>query len=110
MSINSTLKAALEPIAPVEADTYQGSKGTYITIGYNSVAADYGDDEPDHEVFLVSVHLFAPTGENTIAKRRAIKKALVAAGMTWPTYTNSSDKDGQHHVFECETAQAVGVE
>lgn len=80
MSINSTLKAALEPIAPVEADTYQGSKGTYITIGYNSVAADYGDDEPDHEVFLVSVHLFAPTGENTIAKRRAIKKALAAAG------------------------------
>ena len=110
MSINSTLKAALEPIAPVEADTYQGSKGTYITIGYNSVAADYGDDEPDHEVFLVSVHLFAPTGRILSQSGGPSKRALAAAGMTWPSYTNSSDKDGQHHVFECETAQAAGVE
>lgn len=110
MSINSTLKAALDPIAPAQADTYEGRAGTYITFGYSSIPADYGDDEPEHEIFLVSVHLFAPTGENTISKRRAIKKALAAAGMTWPSYTNASDKEGQHHVFECEIAQAAGVE
>ena len=110
MSVNSLLKAALEAVAPVEADTYEGKQESYITIGYNSRPDDFGDDEPDHEVFSISVHLFAPTGENTIAKRRAIKKALAAAGTTWPTYTNASDKDGQHHVFECQLAQAAGVE
>lgn len=110
MSVNSLLKAALEAVAPVEADTYEDKKATYITIGYNSRPDDFGDDEPDHEVFSISVHLFAPTGENTIAKRRAIKKALAAAGTTWPVYTNASDKDGQHHVFECQLAQGVGVE
>lgn len=110
MSVNSLLKAALDPVAPVEADTYEGNRPTYITIGYNSIGEDYADDEAGHERFLISVHLFAPTGEDTIEKRRAIKKALAAAGTTWPSYTNASDKNGQHHVFECEIAQAPGVE
>ena len=110
MSINSLLKAALEHVAPVEADTYEGPRPVYITIGYDSIPADYGDDDPGHEIILISVHLFAPTGEDTIAKRKAIKRALAAAGATWPSYTNASGKDGQHHVFECEIAQAMGVE
>ena len=110
MSVNSLIKAALDPVAPVEADTYEDTAATYITFGYVSTPADFGDDEPDHEVFSISVHLFAPTGEDTIAKRRAIKKALAAAGTTWPIYTNASDKDGQHHVFECQLAREVGAE
>ena len=64
MTVNSLLKAALEPVAPVD----------------------------------------------TIEKRRAIKKALAAAGTTWPSYTNASDKEGQHHVFECQLARGVGAE
>lgn len=110
MSVNSLIKAALDPVAPVEADTYEDTAATYITFGYVSTPADFGDDEPDHEVFLISVHLFAPTGEDTIDKRRAIKKALAAAGTTWPTYSNASDKDGQHHVFECQLVREVGAE
>ena len=110
MSINATLKAALDPIAPAEADVYEGKAKTYIVFGYNSIPADFGDNEPSHERFLVQVHLFAPAGENTLSRRRRIKKALAAAGATWPSYTNASDKDGQHHVFECEIAEAVGVE
>ena len=110
MSVNSLIKAALDPVAPVEADTYEDTAATYITFGYVSSPADFGDDEPDHEIFSISVHLFAPTGEDTIAKRRAIKKALAAAGTTWPIYTNASDKDGQHHVFECQLVRKVGAE
>ena len=87
MSVNSLIKAALDPVAPVEADTYEDTAATYITFGYVSSPADFGDDEPDHEIFSISVHLFAPTGEDTIAKRRAIKKALAAAGTTWPIYS-----------------------
>lgn len=57
MSINSTLKAALEPVAPAEADVYEGKEAVYITFGYSSVPADFADDEPSHERFLVNVHL-----------------------------------------------------
>lgn len=110
MTVNSLLKAALEPVAPVEADTYEGTEPTYITFGYISTPTDFGDDEPEHELFSISVHLFAPTGEDTIEKRRAIKKALAAAGTTWPSYTNASDKEGQHHVFECQLARGAGAE
>lgn len=110
MSINSTLKAALEAVAPAEADTYEGDAAVYITFGYTSLPADFGDDEPVHERFLVHVHLYAPTGYNSIDERRKIKRALSSAGATWPTMENASDKEGQHLVFECELAAAAGVE
>lgn len=110
MTVNALLKTALEPVAPVEADTYEGPKAVYITFGYNSLGADHGDDEPGHELFLVTVHLYAPAGMDTIERRRAIKKALSAAGTTWPSYTNASDKEGQHHIFECNLAREVGAE
>ncbi len=109
MSINKTLKAALGHVAPVRADAYEGGEEVYITFGYTSIPADFGDDEPSHERFLISVHLFAPTGRNTVSLRRAIKEALAGVGTTWPTMTNATDKDGQHLVFECEMAEAVGV-
>ena len=107
MSVNSLIKAALDPVAPVEADTYEDTAATYITFGYVSPPRS---GLSDHEIFSISVHLFAPTGEDTIDKRRAIKKALAAAGTTWPAYSNASDKDGQHHVFECQLVREVGAE
>ena len=115
MSVNSILKATLNPISPAEADVYEGKEAVYITFNYNSLPVDFGDDEPAHERFLVQVHLWAPAGYNSLAKRRAIKKALTSVA-TWPTYTNVSGttgnkKDvGQHHVFECELVRSVGVE
>jgi len=107
--------AALSPIAPTQADEYTPDEGlgaddTYIVFNYNSIPVDYGDDAPGHEVYSVQVHLFCPSGVNSLPMRRQIKKALLAAGFTWPAYINASDKDGQHHVFECQTAQAAEAE
>ena len=110
MNINQTLKAALDPVAPTEADAYEGKKAVYITFNYNTDPINYGDDEPEHERVSIQVHLYAPLGFDTVKMRRGIKKALASAGMTWPTYTNASDKDGQHHVFECEAVREVGAE
>ncbi|WP_418972628.1 hypothetical protein [Allofournierella sp.] len=110
MSINSDLRAALEPIAPAFQDVYTGPQKTYIVFNYNSIPADFGDDAPAHERFFVQAHLYAPAGVNTLRQRKKIKAALLGAGLTWPSYTNASDKDGQHHVFECETAEALGEE
>lgn len=110
MSANAILTSALEKIDPVEADTYEGKRDEYITFGYDSIPADFGDDEAGAERLLVSVHLYAPTGRNVLAKRRAIKKALEGIGATFPFYTNASDKNGQHHIFECELAVGAGAE
>ena len=110
MSIDETLRAVLDPIAPAEADAYEGKEGVYITFNYHTVPTNYGDDEPGHERVSIQVHLFAPLGHDVLAERRAVKKALAAAGFTYPAYTTASDKDGQHHVFECETAQEAGAE
>lgn len=116
MSINETIISAVVPIVPVcVPDLYQPEVGEqtaeiYCTFNYNTIPDNFGDDEPEHERVLIQVHLYAPLGFDTIEKRRAIPKALASAGMTWPTYTNASDKDGQHHVFECETVREVGAE
>lgn len=110
MSINETIKGALDRLAPVRADTYTGDEEVYFTFGYTSVPTAHADDEPTFERFLLSIHLFAPTGYNTVKLRREAKTALSDAGTTWPSMVNASDKDGQHLVFECEMAQAVGVE
>ena len=99
-----------EPIAPAEADAYEGKKAVYITFNYHTTPINYGDDEPEQERVSVQVHLYAPLGYDITAKRRAVKKALASAGFTYPTYTNASDKDGQHHVFECETVEGLEEE
>ncbi|MCH5352953.1 MAG: hypothetical protein J1E06_05770 [Acutalibacter sp.] len=110
MSVNAILKSALESIAPVEADTYEGDRERYITIAYNTIPVNFGDDEPEHEKFLIAVHYFAPIGYNSTKDRAEVKKALVSAGTTWPSLTNISDKFGQHLVFECELVREAGVE
>ena len=110
MSANEILKTALSPIAPAEADTYEGNEDEYITFGYNSIPGDFGDDDAAAERLLVHVHFYAPTGRNVLEKRRAIKAALVAAGATFPSYENISDRDGQHHIFECELLVGAGAE
>ena len=46
MTVNSLLKAALEPVAPVEADTYEGTEPTYITFGYISTPTDFDLRQP----------------------------------------------------------------
>lgn len=107
MSVNSEVKAAFSKVAPIEADTYEGKEEVYITFSFNSVPADFGDDEPGHEILLLSVHLFAPTGKNVLKKRGAIKKAFFKLTGSWPSETNASDKEGQHLVYEGELAREV---
>ena len=99
MTVNILLKAALEPVAPVEADTYEGTEPTYITFGYISTPTDFGDDEPEHELFSISVHLFAPTGEDTIEKKAAGDRQILAKQLNISPYqlsyvTNSGEGEG----------------
>lgn len=109
MSVEARVKAALDVFGdPVEKSVLYAAGGEhsarYYTFSCESVGDDFGDDEPGCERWLVSVHLFAPLAENCVRRAKETKRALFAAGFTWPRYTDATDQDGQHYVFECETA------
>jgi len=112
MSVESRVKAALDVFGdPVEKSVLYAASDErpprYYTFSCESFGDDYGDDEPGCERWLVSVHLFAPLGENCIQRRNETKLALFAAGFAWPKCTDASDEDGQHLVFECETVDII---
>ena len=108
MSIEARLKAVLMRFGdPVENGVYMGTANRYYTFNVTTLGADYADDAPQHERYLVQVHLFAPLTFNFVARRKATKAALFGAGFRWPECTDASDSDGRHIVFETEYAEGV---
>lgn len=111
MSIDERIRNALLPFGiPVENTVYQGKEKRYYTFQYSSVGEDFGDDAPSHERFLVQIHLFAPLSENITKLIKKAKRALAAAGFTWPEVTNADDEDGHHRVFECEASEGIDLD
>ena len=112
MSVEARVKAALDLFGdPVEKSLlYAAARKRpprYYTFLCESFGDDYGDDEPGCERWLVSVHFFAPLGENCLQRVRETKGALFRAGFTWPRCVDATDQDGQHYVLECETAEPI---
>jgi len=112
-TVSSKLQNALKDIAPIRAGTYipdDNETEVYIVTNYFSRPIEHMDDEPVFEEYSVQVHLFCPSGMNSITMRKRIKKKLYQAGFTWPTSQDASDADGQHIVFECMIDGNVGEE
>lgn len=112
VSVEAQIVAALSPFGdPVEKSLLYAAANKrprrYYTFVCQSIGDAYGDDEPGCERWLVQVHLFAPLGENCIRRAGATKRALFAAGFTWPRMVDATDHDGQHYVFECEMAAGI---
>lgn len=108
MSVEARIKAALDVFGdPVEKSVLYASSeerpARYYTFSCESMGADFGDDEPGCERWMVTVHLFAPLAENCILRTKETKEALSVAGFTWPRCIDATDENGQHLVFECET-------
>ena len=111
MSVESILKNVLAQFGdPVENGVYLGKAERYYTFNVATQGDDYADDAPQHERYLVQVHLFAPLTFNYIARRKMTKIALMAAGFTWPECTDASDADGRHIVFETEYVDGVNFD
>lgn len=109
MSINATIKAAVEPIVPIcVPDLYSGTATEYCTFNYTELPDSFGDETPGAIRYLVQLHYFCPyIGKNgsyfnPYTKKKQLKNALLNAGFTYPSVTNASDADGQHIVFETE--------
>lgn len=108
MSINSKIKAAIEPIVPdCEPNVYNGASVEYCTFNYTEMPTCFGNDEPGMIRYLVQVHWLLPAKANPLSKKKSIKSALLTAGFTYPSVTPASDSSGQHYVFECEFLEGV---
>lgn len=112
MSVEERLKAALDVFGfPVERGLLYAEASKcpekYYTFSIGRSGDDFADDEPGAELCRVSVHLFAPLAGNLNKQIRQTKRALSAAGFTWPSQTDATDATGQHYIFECETVEGI---
>ena len=112
MIVEERVKAALDVFGdPVEKSVLSAAAKRrptrYYTFSCDSFGAAFGGNKPGCERCLVHVHLFALLNQNCLQQVLETKKALFAAGFTWPEVTDATDQDGQHFVFECETAQPI---
>lgn len=109
MNVDDKIMAALTPFGdPVYRAVYQGEEKRYYTFSYDTIPANYADDEPQCERCLVQVHLFAPLdGGNLLSRIAQTKRALANEGFLYPQTQDDSDESGRHIVFETEIAQGV---
>ena len=115
MTVNERLIGALSPLGlPVvpEIDTTQQER--CLMFNYSAVGACYADDMPKFELYLIQVHYVCPSGWNSVAERKAVKRALFQAGFSWPEETSANDRSQtkrseakQHYVFECEWLEGI---
>ena len=79
MSVEAKIVAALAPFGdPVEKSLLYAAASElppqYYTFSCSSFGADFGDDEPGCERWLVNVHFFAPLYGNITRRVKRTKK------------------------------------
>lgn len=103
MAIDERIRAAVLPVVPVcAANVDPGSAEEYCTFNYDEIPDGFGDNAPTHIRYLCQLHYFIPNGRRPTATKKALCRALLKAGFTYPSVVNASDGDGQHYVFEFE--------
>lgn len=114
MSVASDIKTAITFTGyPMQQISYDGTAITYFVLNMNAIPDNFADDAPQHDRWLVQLHLFAPFTLNTTTICRQIRAALFAAGYTYPSQVDASETtratDGteQHVVFEFEAVEAI---
>lgn len=108
--VSEALTDALETVYPdsVYPETYVGTATEYVVWNYSVINEVWAESVPQAARYLVQVHLYSPRGKDPTAAILALEQALSAAGFTWPARTDASDKEGQHHVLECEYCDGGG--
>ncbi len=106
MTVENRIRETLKPLGhPVAQTQYQGNAETYFVFNYSVIPADYADDDPWADRYLIQLHLFAPLTLNTTRLKRGIRKMLRDAGFTVPSVTPADESEKQHIVFEFEVEE-----
>lgn len=114
MSIESRIVEAVAfTKMPCVTPNYDGEAKEFLTFNMDAIAGDFADDAPQHDRWLIQLHLFAPVTQNTRMLRKQIRQAIFEAGFTYPDQIEASEAfkktDGseQHIVFEFEDAEGI---
>lgn len=108
MSCDEAINDAFGEILPLFPNVYTGEDLRYLVYNYFVIPQVYAEHVAHAARYSVQLHLYLPHKENPNAVKLAIINACVAAGFTFPSMTNASDKEGQHYVFEFEYANGGG--
>jgi hypothetical protein len=98
---------------PCAKTSYDGDACAYFVFRMDAIPENHADDMPQHDRWLLQLHLFAPFTQNTRALRKQLREAISDAGFTYPAMVDASEtvraSDGteQHLVFEFEVAAGV---
>lgn len=102
-SIEKRLTDALGPLGwDIANAVYKGDADRYLVLRHSDHPASHGDDRPGALRILVYVDIYCPLDFNPVAAVNAVRRALFAAGCTYPTTEDASDDDTRHIVLECE--------
>ena len=108
MSVAEDIRAAVAFTGyPCAQNVYKGEAQEYFVFNLTVLPVDFADDEPQHERYLVMLHLYCPPKQDTTELRKNIKLAVQSAGFCYPSEENASDEQRQHIVFEFEDARGV---
>lgn len=112
MNVNGLLLKTLQPFGcPVEQDLYEGKETRYFVYTYAAeTATGYADNAPQRERFTMYVNLYLPREENYLRLKKGVKKALFAAGFTYPDVEQILDGNMRHIIFECSIEGAIETE
>ena len=111
MSVDEIIVTALDPFGyDIDNNVSFSKTKSYFAFNYTVIPTDYADDAPCHERYLVQVHFFCPLNVNITRLKKAVRKSLYAAGLTWASLEDASDENSRHIVFECEIAEGVEVD
>lgn len=103
MDVSERLRAAVLPVVAVCVPVfYTGDSTEYCTFNISRSPEADGDNEPTLMRHLVQLHYHLPWPNDPRAKIKALCRAVLDAGFTYPEQTDASDADGQHYVFEFE--------
>lgn len=96
---------------PCAYEVYDGDATAFLTFNMNSIPANFADDAPQHDRWLIQLHLFAPLTTDTTTLRKQIKAAIFVAGFTYPSQVDATAPDDpeRHVVFDFETAEGADV-
>lgn len=106
MTVNQIIISAMQPFGlPVTADFFGGGNKEYITFNYvTDQGAVFADDIPTEDVLSVQIHYFLPASKDYLENKKEMRRALLAAGFTYPEVTVMMEPGNEirHIIFECE--------
>lgn len=108
MSVFDQIKSILQPYGyPIEADEYGGGADRYFVVMVDTTPVSFLDNAPKKERYNIMVHYVAPKSDDISSNVDAIKRALKAAGFTWPSVISAGDSTKWREILEFQTSRAV---